>query len=154
MTGRRAIVALSALGVLVSAYLTWVHWSGELALCIGVGGCETVQTSRFAEVAGVPVALLGAIGFAGLGALGLLRLRAEPAPWTLTALFGLAFGATLYAAYLTYLELAVIGAICPWCVSVATIVTAIFVLAVRELADVDGRTISRPLQPRARRSGP
>src|SRR6266542_7116334 len=46
MIGRRAIVALSALGVLVSAYLTWVHWSGELALCIGVGGCETVQTDR------------------------------------------------------------------------------------------------------------
>lgn|GEM_PF-3188108 len=39
---RIGIVAVAALGIAVSAYLVWVHYSGRLALCVGVGGCETV----------------------------------------------------------------------------------------------------------------
>jgi uncharacterized membrane protein len=125
-------VVVAAIGTLVSAYLTWVHFSGNLALCIGVGGCEAVQNSRFSVVGGVPVALIGLAGFVAILALTVVRLRDDAPPWTDTALFGLSVAATLYVAYLTYIELFVLGAVCPWCVTVA--VCAALVLALVSFA--------------------
>ena len=125
------IVLLATIGMAISAYLTWVHYSGSLALCIGVGGCEAVQTSRYSTLAGVPVALIGLIGFAAIFAAAVVHARTGG---TLTALFGLSLAAALYVAYLTYVEVFVLGAICPWCVSVAICAIAICALAVRELA--------------------
>ncbi len=130
---RVAVAALAAIAALVSAYLTRVHYSGELALCVGVAGCETVQASRFAMVGPIPVAVVGLVGTSGMLALALWRLRADAPEWSATALFGLSLAGTLYVAYLTYLELFVIGAVCPWCVSVAVAVAGIFVLTVIEL---------------------
>ncbi|HLH24102.1 MAG TPA: vitamin K epoxide reductase family protein [Chloroflexota bacterium] len=130
-----AMVAFATLGVAVSGYLVWVHYSGALALCAGAGGCETVQASRFATVAGVPVALLGLALYLAL--LGLSAWRTWRGPRVATAvplvLFGLALAGTLYSAYLTYLELRVIGALCPWCVSSAVLVTATCALAAWDL---------------------
>jgi uncharacterized membrane protein len=126
----RLLPALAGLGLLVSGYLTWVHYSGGLALCTGAAGCETVQASRYAVVAGTPVALLGAFAYVGLLALALWRPRSPtPAEGRRVALFGLALAGALYSAYLTYLELFVIGAICPWCVSSALLMVAILGLA-------------------------
>ena len=112
------MVALGALGLAIAGYLTWVHFSGALALCAGAGGCETVQASRFATVAGVPVALLGLALYLALLVLAAWRTARGPAApdGVRLALFGLALAGTLYSAYLTYLELFVIGALCPWCV--------------------------------------
>ena len=135
MNRRNAIVALASIGTAISAYLTYVHYSGELALCLGAGGCETVQSSSYAELAGLPVALLGLIAFIGAGALAALRLRAGAPAWLLTGLFGIAFGGSLFALYLTYLELFVIHAICPWCVAVDSVMVAVFALTVLELRD-------------------
>jgi len=133
---RAAAAVVAALGTVVSAYLTWVHYSGNLALCIGVGGCEAVQNSRFSVVGAVPVALIGLAGFIAISAVALLRVRDDAPAWTDTTLFGLSLAATLYVAYLTYIELFVLGAVCPWCVTVA--VCAAVVLA---LVSVD---LSRP----------
>lgn len=130
---RATTVVLAAIGAAVSAYLSWVRWSGSLALCIGVGGCETVQSSRYAVVGDVPVAAIGLAGFLLMGAVGLRRLRGGGPEWALTALFGMALGGTLYAAYLTYVELFVLRAICPWCVSIAVSVVGILALTVWEL---------------------
>ena len=124
---RRAVAAISAIGAVISAYLTWVHYSGNLALCIGVGGCESVQGSRFAVAGGVPVALIGLAGFALIFALAVLRLRHAPPAWADIAIFALSIAATIYVTYLTYIELFVIGAVCPWCVAAA--VCAVLVLA-------------------------
>ena len=124
---RRAVAVISAIGAAVSAYLTWVHYSGNLALCIGVGGCEAVQSSRFAVAGGVPVALIGLGGFALIFALAVLRLRDAPPAWADAAIFALSVAATVYVAYLTYIELFVVGAVCPWCVAVA--VCSVLVLA-------------------------
>jgi len=135
-----ATVVLAALGVAVAGYLTWVHYGGELALCTGAGGCSAVQASRFATVAGLPVALLGLLLYLALLALALYRaLRLDTGGQVaLLALFGLALAGTLYSAYLTYLELFVIGAICPWCVASAVLVTASGALAGRDLLASDG----------------
>jgi uncharacterized membrane protein len=116
---RRPVALVSGVGLAISAYLTWVHYSGNLAFCIGVGGCEIVQGSRFAVAGGVPVALIGLAGFVLIFALALFRLREAAPAWADTAIFGLSVAAALYVAYLTYVELFVLGAVCPWCVAVA-----------------------------------
>ena len=130
------LLVSASLGTLVSAYLTWVHFSGDLALCIGVGGCESVQTSRYSMVGPLPVSLIGLIGFSAI--LGVAVAHVRGASWPLTPLFALSLGAALYVAYLTYLEVFVIGAICPWCVCVAVCALAVFALAVRELTRAEG----------------
>ena len=128
---RRTVAVVSGIGLVISAYLTWVHYSGDLALCIGVGGCEIVQGSRYAVAGGVPVAVIGLGGYVLIFAIAVLRLRDEAPAWADTAIFALSLAATLYVAYLTYIELFVLGAVCPWCVGVA--VCSVTVLAVVSL---------------------
>ena len=129
-----ALPALSFLGALVSAYLTWVHYSGGLALCTGAAGCETVQASRYAVVAGVPVAMLGLVAYVLLLALASWRPSGDSsAEGRRVAMFGVALAGTLYSAYLTYLELFVIGAVCPWCVTSAVLMVAILAFATRDV---------------------
>ena len=130
--GRALLAAVAATGAALSAYLTWVHWSGDLALCLGAGGCEAVQASRFATVGPVPVALIGVAGFGTLLVTTLLWTRSRA--WAGTIALGIALSATLYVAYLTYLELFVIGAVCPWCVAVALCAVASLAIVARELA--------------------
>lgn len=129
---RVATLALSIVGSAISAYLTWVHFSGQLALCLGTGGCQTVQASRYAEVAGVPVAALGLAAFGATTVLAALRLRPAPA-WTLTGLFGLTLGGTLFAVYLTSIEFFVIRAVCPWCVVADSAMAALFAISLLEI---------------------
>jgi uncharacterized membrane protein len=130
---RVAAAVVAAIGTLVSAYLTWVHYSGNLALCIGVGGCEAVQTSRFSMIGAIPIALVGLGGFVAILAVALLRLRDGAPAWADTALFGLSVAATIYVAYLTYVELFVLGAVCPWCVTVAVCAALVLALVSLEL---------------------
>jgi len=128
VTSRVFAVVFAAIGTSVSAYLVWVHYSGELTMCVGVGGCEVVQASRYSMVGSIPVAALGLVGFVTLLAAALWRMRSDgQAPFL--ALFALSLGATAFVAYLTYVEIFIIGAICPWCVSVAFCAAAIFALA-------------------------
>jgi uncharacterized membrane protein len=89
-----------------------------------VGGCEAVQTSRYSMLGSVPVAALGLAGFVAMLTLAIARL-ASARPDADLALFLLSLGATLYVAYLSYVEVFVLGAICPWCVSVAVCAVAI-----------------------------
>jgi uncharacterized membrane protein len=131
----RLLVGLAAIAVAVTGYLTWVHFSGSAALCAGAGGCETVQASRYATVLGLPVALFGlALDLTVLG-LGLWRLWAGDAtPYAaVLGLFGLCLAGALYSVYLVYLQLFVIGAICPWCMTSATLLFALCALSAWEL---------------------
>ena len=130
---RRAIAGLALFGLAISAYLTWVHYADVKPVCTGISDCEKVQTSDYAELAGIPVAVLGIVGYASI--LASLRLRAE-----VTVL--LAYVAVGFSAYLTWAELFKIDAICQWCVASAIIT---FVIAV--LATV--RALGAPLHQRA-----
>lgn len=132
----RLMVALTLVGLVDSAYLTWIHYSGSLALCLGAGGCEAVQTSRYATIGPVPVALIGLLGFVVLLGGGLIRLRDGlfTARAVRLTLFGASLSGTVFAAYLTYLELFVIRAVCPWCIVLAASVVAILVLSLLDLA--------------------
>lgn len=129
------IPVASLTGMLVSGYLTWIHWGGSQALCTGVGDCETVNSSVYSEIAGVPIALLGFGMYLVLFGLSLYGRRSAPSTASTVALavFGISLAGVLYSAYLTYLELAVIHAICPWCVSSAVLITLIFGVSMRDV---------------------
>ncbi len=137
-----AIPLLSVLGMLISAYLTWVHWGGSKALCSGIGDCETVNNSAYAVVAGVPVALLGFGMYLTLFGLWVYGRRASPETASTLALaaFGISLAGVLYSAYLTYIELAVIHAVCPWCVTSAVLITLIFGVSLRDMMRMTGES--------------
>jgi uncharacterized membrane protein len=117
------VLALAGTGV--AAYLTSVHYDDKLLLC-GVGDCETVQHSRYAEIAGVPIALLGLLMYLAILALVLLRWRRPNLYPTASMIgFAVALAGTIYAAYLTYVEIWVLDAICQWCVTSAILTLAI-----------------------------
>ena len=117
---RRAIAVLALAGLAISAYLTWVHYAGIEPVCTGISDCERVQNSDYAELAGIPVAVLGVVGYAAI--LVSLALRVE-----VTAI--LSYTAVGFSAYLTWAELFKIDAICQWCVASAVASVAIAVLA-------------------------
>src|SRR5437868_6035022 len=122
MVLRRVTLALALVGAGIAGYLTWVHYAGIKVVCLaGGGGCEKVQSSSYAELAGVPVALLGLLGYVGILA-SVIVLREEPERLAVAFLSLVGFG---FSMYLTWAELFRIHAICQWCVASAAIMTAL-----------------------------
>jgi uncharacterized membrane protein len=116
-----AIVAIALAGVAISTYLAATELAGGLPVCGPIQGCRTVATSAYADLAGLPVAVLG-VGFSGVMAtLGAVWGRTTWRP-ALMALYGLGLFGVLSVGFLTYLEIAVIEAICVWCVGYAVTV--------------------------------
>ena len=132
---RWASLGLAVAGALDSAYLTWVKLAGLQAFCGESHACDTVQTSIYSEMWGIPIAVLGLGAFLVLAALLWLEPRAPAlATWGPVAVFGMALTGTLYSAYLTYVELYILRAVCPYCVVSAVCITGILVLSVARLA--------------------
>ena len=129
---RWASLALALLGAVDAGYLTWVKLvKTRLLFCSATGGCETVNTSIYSEINGIPIAILGLGAYLAIAALLALEDRAGVLEtYGPLAVFGLALTGTLYSAYLTYVELFVLRAMCPYCVASAVLITAIFILAV------------------------
>jgi uncharacterized membrane protein len=122
----RTAIALGITAVAIAAYLTLVHYEEELLVCSVVSGCKTVQSSSYATVGSVPVALLGLIASLGMLALAVARVFVPEQRFNLSAaITGMLLFSLLYLLYLTYVELFVIDAICQWCVAYLT-VTAIW----------------------------
>ncbi len=119
---KRLMVALSVIGLGVAIYLTYVHYSGIQPVCTAGGSCIKVQTSVWSRLAGVPVALIGLIGYIAILASLLFPEREE----TRLATLGLTLVGFGFSAYLTYRELFSIHAICEWCASSAVIMTLLF----------------------------
>lgn len=128
-------VGLSLLGLAVSLYLTWIKLSGGSAYCAGVGDCDTVQGSVYSEMFGLPIALFGAGFYAIVLVLTIVRRRVTrgQAEYALLGQLLLALAGTLYSGYLTYIELYVLEAICPYCVVSAIVVTLLLVLSAFDL---------------------
>ena len=127
------------LGLADAAYLTWIKLANAVYTCSNIGDCEAVNNSSYSVVGGIPIAALGAAAFAVILLLLLLDRRpsgrSEPLRF---GVFGLSLAGTLYSAYLTYVEVAILKAICPFCVASAVILTALLVLSILRLPTPEG----------------
>ena len=127
MTDRRLRIAafvLTVLGIGVAGYLTYVHYAHVSPICT-TGGCEKVQSSSYAELAGVPVALLGLVAYAAILATTFVRGVAAAFAGAVISLGGVAF-----SGYLLWAQLARIHAICQWCVGNDIVIAVVAVLCV------------------------
>jgi uncharacterized membrane protein len=110
-----------------------VHYAGIEPICVaGGGGCEKVQTSEFAKLAGIPVAVLGLASYIAILASLLVRGELGLLSGAVVALTGFGF-----SMYLTYRELFTIKAICQWCVASAVLMTLLALLTVIRLLRAD-----------------
>ncbi len=108
---RLGLAAVAVAGLAVASYLTYVHYQPAALVCTGGGGCETVQTSDYATLAGIPVALLGLLAYAAV-----LVLVVVDTPTARLAVAVIASSAVGFALYLVVLQAFVIDAWCIWCV--------------------------------------
>ncbi len=126
---RKILIALAAVGLLDSLYLTWIKLA-EDGVCNVSSGCEVVNTSVYASIAGIPIAMLGAGAYIAMLVVLLLEPRNDFFNFNgAMIVFGLSLIGVLYSAYLTYLELYVIRAICPFCVLSAVVLTLMLILS-------------------------
>jgi uncharacterized membrane protein len=125
-TLRITLVVLTVIGLGIASYLTYVHYAGIKPVCTAGGSCAKVQTSVYSKLAGVPVALIGLIGYiAILGSL--LAREGETSRFATMAFTLVGFG---FSAYLTYRELFTIHAVCEWCAASAVIMTVLMCLSI------------------------
>jgi uncharacterized membrane protein len=141
---RRLLIVLTMAGLGVAGYLTYVHYAGVMPVCTTGGSCEKVQTSVYAEFAGMPVALIGVLGYLAILAL-LLCPQSETTRFTAMTFVLVGFA---FSAYLTYREVYSIHAICEWCASSAVILTVMAPLSVWRFLQgpVSGSRSATPLQ--------
>ena len=109
---RWLMLAVALLGLAVAAYLTYVHYQGISPACTAGQSCVKVQTSQWSKLEGVPVALIGLIGYVLIAS----SLLAPDRDETRLATLGLTLIGFGFSGYLTYRELFSIHAICEWCI--------------------------------------
>jgi uncharacterized membrane protein len=135
---RLGAIAVAAAGAALASYMLAVR-SGNAELVCRTGGCETVQSSSYSELLGIPVAALGLVAFIAIGVLTLLR---SPLAWT--AATSLALAAVAFSAYLLIVQVAVIGELCDWCLINDALVTVLAGLVLlRAVAAPAATTASR-----------
>jgi uncharacterized membrane protein len=128
-------IALTILGLAVSIYMTVYKIIGDSRLCLGNGGCDVVNKSIYAEINGFPVAGVGVLGY--LAIIGVLVLEQRGSKFFKNNAVLMNFGLTLigfaFTLYLVYVELALIKALCPFCVTSQVTMTILFVITLIRL---------------------
>jgi uncharacterized membrane protein len=132
---RQVNIVLALIGLLDSSYLTWLKFANDPRMCIqGLGDCWSVNISRFSVVYGIPIAILGICAY---GFLFLLNFFEDRNKFIKNNSVSISFGVTLvgiiYSAFLTYVEIFVIKAICPFCVFSAVIMLSLFIITILRL---------------------
>jgi uncharacterized membrane protein len=123
---RRVMLVIGVLGIALTIYLTYIHYTGLKPACTLGESCIKVQTSQWSKLGGIPVALIGLIGYVGIFVTLLLPNREE----TRLALLGMTLIGFGFSAYLTYRELFSIHAVCEECATSAGLMTLLFILSV------------------------
>jgi len=137
---RIAAVILALAGIGVATYIAIAEGGGGAPKCLAGGhGCETVAKSHYSHLAGINVAVIGIFGYMALLAAALVPGDAGRFSGFLLALVGFGF-----SAYLTYLELFVIDAICQWCVASAVLMALSLVVAATRALVYTGRDLGAP----------
>jgi uncharacterized membrane protein len=129
------IAALALVGVFVALYLTLYKFGAIGHLACTIGGCERVNSSRWAIFLGAPVAAWG-LGFYAL--LFVVALVGTMPQYVVrrgvsVALTAMSLWGMLFSGWLTWLELFSIHTMCQYCVVSACIVTVIFLISAADL---------------------
>jgi uncharacterized membrane protein len=124
---RVSIAAVALVGAAIATYLTYIHYSHTAPICT-TGGCETVQKSKYAELGGVPVALLGLIAYIAIIATAAVRGGGAAFAGVVISFVGVAF-----SGYLLWAQLGPIGAICQWCLGNDVAISVVAVLCVARM---------------------
>ena len=124
------LLTLAAIGLITAVYLSYVEITRTAAVCGPVGECNIVQSSRYASILGIPVAVLGLLNYLTLGGIWVWRraLTNRSPGFVSYSLLILTTVGLLFSIYLTLLELFVIHAICIWCLTSAVVTTGLFIL--------------------------
>ncbi len=130
----RSSVVLVVLGLLVSIYMTIYKITSNNSMCLGSGDCSTVNSSRYSEVNGIPVAVIGILGYLAILAVLYFEKRNSFFKQNGTLMiFGMALTGFLFTIWLIYVEIALLNAICPFCLTSQAAMTLIFIIAVIRL---------------------
>jgi uncharacterized membrane protein len=131
------VAALALAGIFISLYLTLYKLGVIAELSCSVGSCETVNLSKWSRFLGIPVAAWGLLFYLDVFVLALVGTlpRFESARVISLVIVVEAAVGVLFSAWLTYLELAVIHAICIWCVTSAVVVTLILIVSIADLRE-------------------
>ena len=126
------VIALFALaGLSAATYVFVTHSLGYELFCPFATGCDAVQNSPYAVLFGIPASFLGMLGFTAYIALALIGLRSgEAARGHLHALVVLSVVEVSFTSYMAYLQVAVIRAVCSWCMLSAALTVALAVLTI------------------------
>lgn len=137
MTKRMIVATLALAGIFVATYLLLYKLGRIGNLSCSIGSCETVNSSKWATFLGAPVAAWGVAFYVGLFALAVVSTteRFASSHAVSTVLLAASFTGLVFSAYLTYLELFQIHAICQWCVMSAILVTIIFIVSLLEFRE-------------------
>jgi len=141
------VPALAFVGLGVSLYLSYVEVAQVKAVCGPVGECNIVQSSEYAQLLGIPIAVLGALSYVSVVVLwaGQRFLPALQSAISLTGLFALTIFCTFFSIYLTAIELFVIGAVCAWCLTSAVFSTFLMILVATTMTKRQSQTeVGRP----------
>jgi uncharacterized membrane protein len=122
---RAAAIGVALAGLGIAGYLTAVHYAGGAPVCAVSHGCATVQHSGYAALAGVPVAVLGLVGYVTI----LVALARDGEAWRTAGAF-LSLAGLAFSGWLTYVEVGVLHAICIWCVGSAICMALLTVLTI------------------------
>jgi len=128
---RRVQFFLVVVGIVVAGYLSYLKLAEAPAVCVESGpfNCNVVLNSQYSELAGVPIAYLGFAVYVAIGAILLLEDRVEfLRDWARLISFGIGLFAWLFSMWLVYVQVALLEALCPWCLTHETNFTILFAL--------------------------
>ena len=131
---RAAAIGVALAGLGIAGYLTAVHYAGGTPVCAVSHGCATVQQSDYAALAGVPVAVLGLVGYLAI----LVALARDGEAWRTAGAF-LSLAGLGFSIWLTYVELGVLHAVCIWCVGSAICMALLAALTIYRMLKAPAR---------------
>jgi len=133
-----ALLVLSLVGTGISGYLVYAHYFKIDPVCLPGAPCEVVLTSRYADMWGVPLSLLGLLMYLGLLVLCIwqLLIRSEQRGLIASGVYTLALSGTFFSLYLLYLEAYVIHGYCTWCLASGLVILSMLILSLVNLSQM------------------
>ena len=128
---KQVIIGITVLGLLVSIYMTIYKLTNNDSMCLGLGGCSIVNASGYSEVYGIPVAAVGVLGY--LSILTVFFLERNPGFFQTNGSmlqFAITLTGFLFTVWLIFVEVALLKAYCPFCITSQVAMTTIFILTV------------------------